>query len=59
MYINVKVCVSMTISIPIYIYMQRIFLERLDSEMGDSREWTLGSDDREKHTFRCLLFCSL
>ena len=45
----------MTISMPIYIYIQKIFLERLDSQMGNCRECSLGSGDGEKHTFQFTL----
>lgn len=52
-YIFVKVCISMTISMPIYI--QKIFLERLDSQMGNSRDCSLGSGNGEKHSFQFTL----
>lgn len=48
-------------SVSTNIYMQRIFLERWDSQTGDSGEWALflASDAVEKYAFHCLSFDSL
>lgn len=49
----------MTMSMPIYIYIQKMFLERLDSQMGNSRECSLGSGDGEKYPFQFTLLQEL